>query len=49
MWQGSEYPSKCNKGRVLNIPEFRIFQVSAYARVKIPNMPEKTVLTTAGS
>ena len=29
-WQDSEYASGCNYGRVLNIPGFRICQVSAY-------------------
>ena len=30
---GSKYTSGCNYGWVLNIPEFRICQVSAYAGV----------------
>ena len=33
MWQGAEYASGCNYGRVLNIPGFRVCQVSAYASV----------------
>ena len=33
IWQNSEYASGCNYGRVLNIPGFRVYQVSAYARV----------------
>ena len=33
-YQGSEYASGCNYGRVLKIPEFRICQVSAYASVE---------------
>ena len=32
--QGSEYPLGCNYGRVLNIPGFRVCQVSAYASVE---------------
>ena len=31
IWQGYEYESGCNYGRVLNIPGFRVCQVSAYA------------------
>ena len=33
MSQGSKYASKCNYGRVLNILEFRVCHVSAYASV----------------
>ena len=33
MWQGSEYASGCNCGRVLNIPGFRVSQLSAYGSV----------------
>ena len=33
MWQGSEYAPGCNYGRVLNIPRFRLCQVSTYASV----------------
>ena len=33
MWQGSEYVSGCNYGRVLNILGIRAPQVSAYASV----------------
>ena len=32
--QGSEYPLGCNYGRVLNIPGFRVCQVSAYVSVE---------------
>ena len=31
IWQGSEYASGCNYVRVLNIPGFRVCQVSAHA------------------
>ena len=33
MWQGYEYVSGYNYGRVLNIPGFRVCQVSAHATV----------------
>ena len=33
MWQGSEYMSGYNYGRVLHIPGFRVCQVSTYASV----------------
>ena len=33
IWQGSEYALGCNYLRVLNIPGFRVCQVSAYANV----------------
>ena len=33
IYQGSEYALWCNYGRVLNIPGFRVCQVSAYASV----------------
>ena len=33
MWQGSEYVSGCNHGRVLNILGIPVRQVSAYASV----------------
>ena len=32
-WQGSEYVLGCDHGRALNIPGFRVCQVSAYASV----------------
>ena len=31
--QGSEYVSGCNYGKILNIPGFQVYQVSAYASV----------------
>ena len=34
MWQGSEYASKYSYGTVLNIPEFRVCQVSPYASIE---------------
>ena len=33
IWQGSKYASECNYGKVLNILEFRVCVVSAYASV----------------
>ena len=33
IWQGSEYELGCNYGRVLNIPWFQVYQVSAYASI----------------
>ena len=33
IWQCSKYASGCNYGRVMNIPEFSVCQVSAYASV----------------
>ena len=33
LWEGSEYVSRSNYGRVLNIPGFWACQVSAYARI----------------
>ena len=33
IWRGSEYVLGCNYGKVLNIPGFRVGQVSAYASV----------------
>ena len=33
IWQSSEYARICNYERVLNVPEFQVFKISAYARV----------------
>ena len=33
IWQGSEYASRYNYGRIPNIPGFRMYQLSVYAKI----------------